>query len=154
MIDGSDDTCSSTLREVGAWWQVDLAEKTPIRSITIINRWCFDKSDQANCLARLSNSTLLLLDENGTIIETRSIGDTTGQVELEFSFSAHTISSSVEPDHPPTKQHNQIPTSVSSVGPVNVTSTNAECNPCESDPNARVACNTSAVKAASPLGPT
>ena len=117
-VDRNETTYSSTLREVEAWWQVDLGEKSPIQSVTIINRWCFDISDQANCLARLSDSTLLLMDEDDTIIDTREIGDTTGQLELEFTFGATTISPSVGPDHSPTEIHNKIPTNLPSASPI------------------------------------
>jgi hypothetical protein len=61
---------------------------TPIAEVSIMNRWCFDESDQADCLGRLSNSTLLLLDEDNAVVATRAIGDTTGVLDLEFSFDA------------------------------------------------------------------
>ena len=67
---------------------------TPIASITIVNRWCFDETtDSINCLGRLSDSTLRLFDQDGNIVEERDIGDTTGMYELAFVFDDTTASS-------------------------------------------------------------
>lgn len=117
-VDGVADTFSSTLKEVGAWWEVNLGgQLIPIQNMTIINYWCFDVSDQANCLARLSDSTLLLLDNDGTVLATRDIGDTTGIFELDFSFDT-TIEASFPPVDSSPEVHNKIPTNMPSVGPI------------------------------------
>lgn len=131
-VDGLYDTFSSTLDEEDAWWEVDLDDMTPIESITIVNRWCFDETDQINCLGRLSDSTLRLLDQNGDVVSERDIGDTTGQYELEFTFdttSSSEIGSSVAPSivvtqaqpSSATTSTSKSPTQKPSISPIQLT---------------------------------
>jgi hypothetical protein len=135
-VDGIYDTYSATLKEEKAWWQVDLGQPTPIKNVTIMNRWCYDVSDQAQCLSRLSFSTLSLLDEDETVVATRDIGDTTGLLKLDFSFNAITesISPSIEsssltqtkaPTNLPTLSPTQTPLQEPSSAP---TITDASCS--------------------------
>lgn len=117
-VDDVADTFASTLRENGAWWEVVLGSQLiPIKSITIMNYWCFDESDQANCLARLSDSTLMLMDEDGAVLATRDIGDTTGKLELKFDFET-IIESSLPPADSANEIHNKIPTHLPSFSPI------------------------------------
>lgn len=119
-VDGLDDTFSSTLSEENAWLLIDLGESTPVESITIKNYWCFDETDQGNCLARLYNSTLQLLGNDDTILATKDIGDTTGWPELEFTFDED---ETTETSAPPAESsqsavHNKVPTNLPSLSPV------------------------------------
>ncbi|KAL3781625.1 hypothetical protein HJC23_002002 [Cyclotella cryptica] len=87
-IDGDTTTFSHT-NDADPWWIVDLEEMFLIESISILNRWCVDSSDPTGCLCRLSNATLLLLDEHGTIAALEDLGNTCGQSALNFDLSSH-----------------------------------------------------------------
>jgi hypothetical protein len=68
-----------------SWWQVVLGQEFSIDSIEIANRWCGDKTDQPQCLCRLSNATLSLTDNAGmSRIASKSLGDTCGKKTLSF----------------------------------------------------------------------
>jgi hypothetical protein len=71
--------------EMNVWWNVDLQGETRVKSVVIKNRWCKSADDPEGCLCRLSNATVLLLDDAGTAIATQTLGDTCKQLELEVS---------------------------------------------------------------------
>eukprot|EP00804_Cyclotella_cryptica_P004998 CCRYP_018313-RB/>CCRYP_018313-RB protein AED:0.03 eAED:0.03 QI:1251/1/1/1/0.81/0.83/12/1175/1018 len=87
-IDGDLSSFSHT-NDGHAWWELDLKEARSIDSVTIKNRWCRDKTDPNNCLCRLSNATLSLVDNDGVVIS-ENIGGTCSLPELSFSFGAST----------------------------------------------------------------
>jgi hypothetical protein len=53
-----------------------------------MNRWCQSVNDPLNCLGRLSNTTLSLIDDSDNLIVSKTIGDTCGQLTLEYVFEA------------------------------------------------------------------
>ena len=86
-VDGRANTFSHTnVATSGSpvWWKVDLGDEFRIESVTVINRWCGSSADPNGCLCRLSGATLYLIDGNGTITATESVGNTCGQGELIF----------------------------------------------------------------------
>eukprot|EP00804_Cyclotella_cryptica_P000132 CCRYP_019698-RA/>CCRYP_019698-RA protein AED:0.12 eAED:0.12 QI:143/0.75/1/1/0.5/0.4/5/3828/795 len=120
-VDGADDTFSSTLLEERAWWQVDLEQMMPIENVTIMNYYCFDESDQGGCLGRLSNSTLVLIDEADAIVSTKEIRDTDGLLELTFHFDPRNSQSgapSVSFGNPPSIRPNSSTSSPPSASPI------------------------------------
>ncbi|KAL7488675.1 hypothetical protein ACHAW6_014273 [Cyclotella cf. meneghiniana] len=103
-VDENQTTYSSTLPEERAWWQVDLEAMVLIESVTIRNFYCIDESDPLECSARLSNSTLLLMDDDNVVVATEQIGYTGWRLELIFDFQATQYQSgtpSVGPANPP-----------------------------------------------------
>eukprot|EP00956_Cyclotella_meneghiniana_P011821 scaffold16627_cov93-Cyclotella_meneghiniana.AAC.3 len=87
-VDGDSDTFTHTKSESNPWWQVDLGDNYDVSSIEIMNRWCKDVNDSANCLCRLSGATISLVDDSGTEVTSISTGDTCGQANLEFVFES------------------------------------------------------------------
>ena len=87
-VDGDPATFTHTQSESYPWWQVDLGDNYDISSIEIVNRWCKDMNDSANCLCRLSGATISLVDDSGTEVTTISTGNTCGQANLEFIFES------------------------------------------------------------------
>ena len=87
-VDGDSTTFTHTKSESNPWWQVDLGDNYDISSIEILNRWCKDLNDSANCLCRLSGATISLVDDSGTEVTSISTGNTCGQVNLEFVFES------------------------------------------------------------------
>jgi hypothetical protein len=86
-IDENNSTFSHTAEEINSWWQVELQSSLVIEDIMIVNRFCgWNPSDPSGCLCRLSDSTISLLDENDSIVTTRSIGDTCNQFLVAESF--------------------------------------------------------------------
>ena len=86
-VDGKMNTFSHTnvaSSDSSVWWKVDLGAELPIESVTVMNRWCGSSSDPSGCLCRLSYATLLLIDGNGDIVATQSVGDTCGELEVLF----------------------------------------------------------------------
>jgi hypothetical protein len=71
-----------------AWWEVDLLNPHSIDSVNIKNRWCKDKTDPSGCLCRLSNVTLSLINDVGSVVVSKNIGGTCGLPDLTFSFDA------------------------------------------------------------------
>jgi hypothetical protein len=65
--------------DANAWWEVDMIEDYAIESINIINRYCQDNSDPANCLGRLSYANITLIDETGKVVYFKLLGNTTGE---------------------------------------------------------------------------
>jgi hypothetical protein len=64
------------------WWEVDLQDEYRVSSVKIKNRDC---KNNAECLCRLSNATISLLDDYGDVIATQSAGDTCGQMVLSYA---------------------------------------------------------------------
>jgi len=86
-VDGDPTSFSHTQRIMdGSWWEVDLEEMIPIESISIVNRWCRSIDDPANCLCRLSYSTLYLWDNERNLVAAQVIGNTCGAKEVNFTF--------------------------------------------------------------------
>lgn len=87
-IDGSPTTFSNTAAgDSSPWWEVDLGRETLVEYVQILNRYCIDPSDPRDCLCRLSNATLSLLDKDHTYIATKSLADTCGILNAGISFS-------------------------------------------------------------------
>jgi hypothetical protein len=86
-IDGNTNTFSHT-KDSNAWLEVDLGSSFDISSLNILNRWCKSTSDPWNCLCRLSNTTLSLIDDSDSVIVSKTIGDTCGRLALEYAFEA------------------------------------------------------------------
>jgi len=87
-VDGDSVTFTHTKSESNPWWKVDLGDNYDVSSIEIMNRWCKDINDSANCLCRLSGATISLVDDSGTEVTAISTGDTCGQANLEFVFES------------------------------------------------------------------
>jgi hypothetical protein len=72
---------------------VVLAGDYDISYTSIHNRWCGcgDTSDGSNCLCRLTNATLSLLDVQGKVISSVNVGDTCGTltVKSDFEYASH-----------------------------------------------------------------
>ena len=83
VIDGNNNSFSNT-RDSNAWLEVDLGDDYHIDEVVIKNRWCRNESDEPMCLCRLSSAKILLLDDSGSILAEKNLGDTCG---------VHTISS-------------------------------------------------------------
>jgi hypothetical protein len=71
--------------EKSVWWEVNLQGEHRVNSVIIKNRWCKSVDDPKGCLCRLSNATVLLLDDAGAAVATQTLGDTCKQLELELS---------------------------------------------------------------------
>jgi hypothetical protein len=84
-IDGDSTTLSHT-NDANSWWEVDLGGLYSVGSVNIKNRWCKNPSDPHHCLCRLSNATVLALDENGSVTTTTSINSTCGVSEIHFDL--------------------------------------------------------------------
>ena len=82
-VDGKYWTFSRT-NDANAWLEVDLGGDFAIESLDILNRWCQDLTDPTNCLCKLSEATVLLIDDNGDETASISIGDTCGEGHLEY----------------------------------------------------------------------
>ncbi|KAL3803492.1 hypothetical protein HJC23_014040 [Cyclotella cryptica] len=87
-VDGKSYTFSHTKgADKVSWWEVDLGELFPIESVKILNRWCRDPSDLANCLDRLSHSALVLFDDKGEWVSTTLLGSMSGVDTFEHQFT-------------------------------------------------------------------
>lgn len=88
-IDGSYSTYSQT-NDSNAFWELILPRTFPIENVLIVNADCgeFSSADQLGCLCRLSNATLVLLDEFGEVATTRTVGDTCQQRTIFETFYA------------------------------------------------------------------
>ena len=93
------------------WWIVDLGELVPIENVTIINYYCDDESDMNGCLCQLSYAGVYLLDENESIVDSETAGDTCGQLE-----SIHFVSTAM-PSKAPTQTPSYEPTMSPSFSP-------------------------------------
>lgn len=104
-IDGNWNSFSHTSKsEDGSfdWWMVELSESFEIGSVEIANRWCQDPADANDCLGRLSYAKLSLLSANGSVIETRSVGNTSGKLSLTIDFKSPKCQSPKEITSTPT----------------------------------------------------
>ena len=94
-IDGNTDgylnngSVTHTCFMLEAWWKVDLAFETEINKIIVWNRV------DGCCPYRLSNSDVVILDNNNNEIVSRYIGDTTGVEKITFEFTDGTFGSTV-----------------------------------------------------------
>ena len=68
-------------------WTVELGLNNEVSLVTISNRYCGDITDASNCLGRLSNAIVELLDSEDTVVGSQSFGDTTGDLNLSLDFS-------------------------------------------------------------------
>ncbi|KAL7517215.1 hypothetical protein ACHAWX_002153 [Stephanocyclus meneghinianus] len=91
-IDGSLTTFSHT-NDNNAWWEVDLAGLSPLESISIANRWCSDPSDPNGCLCRLSNASIELIDDIGTVVVQHFLADTCNEHQVNVDLSSVTFCS-------------------------------------------------------------
>jgi hypothetical protein len=82
-IDGSNSTFSHT-KDPNAYWEVDLGDMFDIDSIVIVNRYCgSDPADRNECLCRLSSANLMFLGQSNTVLASKIIGNSCGQLVLE-----------------------------------------------------------------------
>ena len=69
-----------TAEESNPWWKVNLGAPRDIKKIVLWNRWdC--------CSDRLSYATVSILDKEGTVYRTVTIGDATGIEKFELDFN-------------------------------------------------------------------
>ena len=92
-VDGDEKSFSHTA-DSNAWLEIDLQSLHDIDSVNIINRYCKDPADSPGCLCRLSEAELSLIDSNGVVVATRSLGDTCNRQMIVLSFKEGCISSS------------------------------------------------------------
>ena len=86
-VDGSKSTFSETdANDSSPWLEVDLGEQYSIEHVQLLNRYCIDQSDPSDCLCRLSNANLSLLDDRNQVVATKSLGDTCGVLNIGISF--------------------------------------------------------------------
>jgi hypothetical protein len=67
------------------WWEVNLQGEHRVNSVIIKNRCGNTVGDPNECLCRLSNAAVLLLDDAGAAVATQTLGDTCNQHEVELS---------------------------------------------------------------------
>ena len=90
-VDGSASTFSHTAVPEGCstveatWWEVEL-DGLPIDSVTVKNRAC-NNEESKRCLCRLSETVVMLLDENGDWVDGTMTGDMCGEYEWSYQFS-------------------------------------------------------------------
>jgi hypothetical protein len=72
---------------VGAWWEVDLGEGVAVSRIVIYNR--IDADHYSLTTGRLSNSLVLLKDNQGNTLKTYRIGDATNVPMFEFKKNSY-----------------------------------------------------------------
>ncbi|KAL7512039.1 hypothetical protein ACHAXN_008986 [Cyclotella atomus] len=90
-IDNDPNTfCYTDCTTENAWWMVDSYQMYPIKSVSIMNRWCQDDIyDQDGCLCRLSDASLTLLDEDGSVIVEETLHKTCDALILDIEFPSH-----------------------------------------------------------------
>lgn len=82
-------TNSRSMGDQNPWLQIDLGSSAfQITSIIIHNRWCIDPNDVYECLCRLSEATLTLIDSTGAEIKSFSTGDSCSKATLPYAFDA------------------------------------------------------------------
>jgi hypothetical protein len=84
-VDGKMYTFTHT-KDSSAWLQIDLEDVFSVDLLIVKNRWCRSVDDPKNCLCRLSDANILLIDETDTVISSITTGNTCGQGTLEFAF--------------------------------------------------------------------
>ena len=115
-IDGSNTTFSHTAADdEAAYWKVSLQDAHDVDSVVIINRWCQDPSDMPGCLCRLSYSTLSLIDRDGLLAGTRTLGDTCKSAIVSETFTSGSSCPTRSPTSSPTSSATEIPTHSSTV---------------------------------------
>jgi hypothetical protein len=75
-VDGSNATFSHTNEGSSEWFQVDLGTPVTADSIVILNKGCGGATD---CLCRMSNANLILMDASNNQVATIPLGDTCGK---------------------------------------------------------------------------
>eukprot|EP00804_Cyclotella_cryptica_P004539 CCRYP_006893-RC/>CCRYP_006893-RC protein AED:0.59 eAED:0.42 QI:0/-1/0/1/-1/0/1/0/555 len=88
-IDGNNSTFSHTTGS-DAFWEVDLKGAVDIGKVLVLNRWCQSELDPKGCLCRLSYATLTLLDQNDSIVATKTFGNTCGLLVIDEPFASCT----------------------------------------------------------------
>ena len=68
-------------------WTVELGLNSEVSLVTISNRYCGDITDASDCLGRLSNAIVELLDSEDTVVGSQSLGDTTGALSPFLDFN-------------------------------------------------------------------
>lgn len=86
--DGKNSTFCHTDAKPNSWWEIELKESVEVENIVILNRWCQSEDDPSDCLCRLSHSTIILFDENDSIVSTQEIDDTCKQGIIVASLAA------------------------------------------------------------------
>jgi hypothetical protein len=84
-VDGNNSTFSHT-NDASSTWEVDLAGDYGISFTSIQNRWCGGTSDNSNCLCRLTNAKLSLLDVQGEVVSSVKVGNTCGTLTVKNDF--------------------------------------------------------------------
>jgi hypothetical protein len=84
-VDGNNSTFSHT-NDASSIWEVDLAGDFDISYTSIQNRWCGGTSDNSNCLCRLTNAKLSLLDVEGEVVSSVNVGNTCGTLTVKNDF--------------------------------------------------------------------
>lgn len=74
-----------------AWLVVDLETLVDVGEVKVLNRSC---KSNPQCLCRLTNATVSLLDESDAVITTRSVGDTCGVLTVSEMFCSGTVTPS------------------------------------------------------------
>ena len=88
-IDGDMVTFSHTKEGLsGEWWEVVWGQSVGVENVTIHNRYCRDETDPIGCLCRLTDVELQLYNETGSVVSSRSLGDTCGQLTVFEEFSS------------------------------------------------------------------
>jgi hypothetical protein len=120
-VDNNNSTFSHTsVSDANAWWMVDLLEVFSIDSLTIINRYCSSVSDPTNCLGRLSDATLSLIDQQGAVRYTTTLGNTTSKRVITILPTCPPSSSTPVPSKSPTTS---APSQKPTVAPTKMLST-------------------------------
>ena len=65
---------------------MDLGEEHSIEHVQLLNRYCIDQTDPDDCLCRLSDANLSLLDDRDQVVATKSLGDTCGVLNIGITF--------------------------------------------------------------------
>lgn len=87
-IDGDPRSFSHTKFGEDSWFKVDLAKLLEVESVKIDNRYCGDSSDSPECLCRLSDANISLIDSNGNMISSQALGNTCGMKDVIVDFES------------------------------------------------------------------
>lgn len=85
-VDGNVTTASST-NDTNSWWEVDLGNTFPVKSVIIENHWCEESHDPNGCLCSLSEATLSLLDELGEVVSAEVVWNKCNVRDCSFDMS-------------------------------------------------------------------
>jgi len=98
-----------------AWWEVDLAEETSIKSIYIGQHMCKDAPDPIECFCHLSESSILLMDSSDLIISNYTFDKICARRHvIEFEETSEYCQTATEA---PTKSPTAGPTTMPSTSP-------------------------------------